>query len=233
MTAARRAPLVSVIVPVLNEERALPGLLDHLAALPGRFEVIVADGGSRDRTVALARAHALAPRVVETPAGRARQMNAAARESQGEVLLFLHADTRLPHGAVDSIVAAAGRAVGGNFALRFDGGDLFSVVLGAVYALQRRIGIYYGDSAVWVRRAFFFGELGGYRLLPIMDDYDLVRRMERRGRTECLPGPAVTSARRWRAFGVPRTFASWMVIRWLFIAGVPPERLAGLYRQAR
>ena len=232
MTAARRAPLVSVIVPVLNEERALPGLLDHLAALPGRFEVIVADGGSRDRTVALARAHALAPRVVETPAGRARQMNAAARESQGEVLLFLHADTRLPRGAMESIVAAAGRAVGGNFALRFDGNDAFCLFLTALYALLRRFGVYYGDSSIWAR-ATTFRALGGFSELPIMDDYEFVRRLERTTATACLPGPATTSARRWRRQGIVRTVATWLIIQSLFVAGVPPARLAGLYRTVR
>jgi hypothetical protein len=78
-----------------------------------------------------------------------------------------------------------------------------------------------------------FDHLGGYRPLPIMEDYDFVRRLEKRGQTVCLPGPAVTSARRWKALGVPRTVFSWVVIRWLFIAGVSPARLARLYRPAR
>jgi hypothetical protein len=123
-------------------------------------------------------------------------------------------------------------ADGGNFALRFDGGDRFSRVLGAWYALQRRLGMYYGDSAIWLRRSAFEA-LGGFRPLPIMDDYDLARRLERGFRTTCLPGPAVTSARRWRALGVPRTVFSWVLIRWLFVAGVAPERLARLYRRVR
>lgn len=226
--------LVSVVVPVVNEAAALPAVLDHLRALPGRFEVIVADGGSADGTVEIARRHPLRPRVIEVEGGRARQMNAAALESSGDPILFLHADTRLPAGAHGALLGALDdpRVLGGNFALRFGGEDLFSRVLGAWYAVQRRTGIYYGDSAVFARREAFMA-LGGYRLLPIMDDYDFVRRMEKRGRTVCLPGPAVTSARRWRALGVPRTVLSWVVIRWLFIAGVSPERLARLYRPAR
>ena len=100
------------------------------------------------------------------------------------------------------------------------------------YAVQRRLGVYYGDSAIWSRRGAF-DALGGYRELAIMDDYDFVRRLERRGRTACLPGPAVTSARRWQRIGLFRTIASWVVIRWLYLAGVPAPRLAGLYRQAR
>ncbi len=228
------APLVSVVVPVLDEAAGLPALLDHLAGLPGRFEVIVADGGSRDGTSALARGHRVGATVLATPPGRARQMNAGAAAADGELVVFLHADTRLPADAYASLVAALADfgVGGGNFALRFDGEDRFSRVLGAWYAVQRRGGVYYGDSALWLR-ASVFAALGGYRELPIMEDYDLVRRLERRGRTACLPGPAVTSARRWRAFGVRRTVLSWVVIRWLYLVGVAPERLARMYRDAR
>lgn len=228
-------PLVSIVVPVLDEAPELPALLDHLAGLPGRFEVLIVDGGSSDGTPALAAAHPLRPRVLcDTPRGRAAQMNAGAREAAGELLVFLHADSRLPASAYSSLRAALAdfELLGGNFALRFDGEDRFSRVLGAWYALQRRARVYYGDSALWLR-ASAFAALGGYRELAIMEDYELVRRLERAGRTACLPGPAVTSSRRWRAFGVPRTVASWVVIRWLFLAGAPPERLARLYRRAR
>jgi rSAM/selenodomain-associated transferase 2/rSAM/selenodomain-associated transferase 1 len=225
-----RAPLVSVVVPVLDEAAALPGLLDHLAALEGRFEVVVADGGSGDGTLELAAGHPAGPRVIREPGGRAAQMNAGAAAARGDTLVFLHADTRLPRDAHRSLASTG--ADGGNFAIRFDGGDRFSRVLGGWYALQRRLGVYYGDSAIWLRRSAFEA-LGGFRALPIMEDYDLARRLERGFRTACLPGPAVTSGRRWRALGVPRTVFSWVVIRWLFIAGVPPERLAGLYRRVR
>lgn len=227
-------PLVSIVVPTLEEEGALPGLLDHLAGLPGRFEVVIADGGSRDATVALARRHRSRPRVVASERGRARQMNAGAAAARGEALVFLHADTRLPPAAHDLLSAALAdrRVLGGNFALRFDGGDRFSALLGAWYALQRRAGVYYGDSAIWLRTAVFHA-LGGFRDLAIMEDYDLVRRLERAGPTRCLPGPAVTSARRWQALGLPRTVAAWVAIRWLFLAGVPPARLARLYPRAR
>jgi rSAM/selenodomain-associated transferase 2 len=225
-------PLVSVVIPTLDEEGELPGVLDHLASLSGRWEPIVADGGSRDRTLQIARERGAG--VVARGATRAAQLNAAARATGGEVLLFLHADSRLPAGAHASIAAAVREpgVAGGNFALRFEGDDRFARVLTAAYSLQRRRGFYYGDSSIWVRREVF-SQLGGYRELPIMDDYDFVRRLERDHETRCLPGPARTSARRWRALGVPRTLASWWVIRLLFIAGVPPARLAGLYRRIR
>ena len=121
---------------------------------------------------------------------------------------------------------------GGNFALRFDGDGTFERVLGAVYRFQRRHGYYYGDSSVWVRRDTF-DALGGYREIPIMDDYDFVRRLERLGATRCLPGPATTSSRRWRAIGIPRTVLAWFLIRWLYVAGVSPQRLVRLYRVVR
>jgi rSAM/selenodomain-associated transferase 2 len=222
--------LVTVVVPALDEAAALPGLLDHLQRLDGRFEVIVADGGSRDATLEIAAAHPLAPRVVRAPRGRGAQMNAGAAAASGDPIVFLHADSRLPAGAHRALTTT--RAAGGNFAIRFDGGDRFARVLGGWYALQRRLGVYYGDSAIWLTRAAF-DALGGFRPLPIMEDYELVRRLERGFDTACLPGPAVTSGRRWRALGVPRTVLSWVLIRWLFVAGVAPERLARLYRHVR
>ena len=228
----RRAhdPLVSVIVPTLDEAAALPGLLDHLASLDGRFEAIVVDGGSNDGTPATAAAHPSAPLVLRTSGGRAKQMNTGAAAARGDPIVFLHADSRLPRQAYRTLTTTA--ADGGNFALHFDGGDLFARSLGAWYRVQRRLGVYYGDSAIWLRRRAF-DALSGFRDLPIMDDYDLARRLERGFRTACLPGPVVTSARRWRALGIPRTVLSWIVIRWLFVAGVSPATLARLYRRAR
>ncbi len=226
--------LVSLLVPTLQEERTIGATLDHLAGLPGRFEVVVADGGSRDATVALARAHPSAPRVVVAAGGgRGRQLNAAAAVARGDVLLVLHADSRLPAGAWAALEGAwrAGVA-GGNFALRFDGGDAFARGLTAFYAMLRRLGVYYGDSSLWLRREVW-DVLGGVRELPVMDDLDLARRLERHGRTACLPGPATTSDRRWRARGIPRTVAAWVVIQVLWWLGVPERPLARLYRVVR
>ena len=224
--------LVSVVVPVLDEEAALPSALEALAALPGRFEVLVADGGSRDRTREIALAHGAT--VVDAPRGRAAQQNAGAQAAGGDVLVYLHADSRLPASAWASLDAALRdpRVAGGNFALRFDGGDRFSRLLGAWYAVQRRLGVFYGDSTLWLRPEVFWA-LGGFPPLEIMEDYALVRALQRVGRTPCLAGPAVTSSRRWRASGAVRTALLWACIRWLFVAGVPARRLAPLYRSIR
>ncbi len=221
-------------MPTLNEARTLPGLLDHLAALPGRFDIVVADGASPDGSAQVARAHPAGPRVVEAPAGRALQLNAGAAASSGEILVFVHADSRLPSGAHRSLAAACrdARVVGGNFALRFEGDDRFARGLASYYRVSRRLGVYYGDSSIFVRREVF-ERLGGFAELPIMDDYDFARRLERAGPTACLPGPATTSSRRWRRRGVPRTVASWAAIQILYWVGVPAARLAPLYRRVR
>jgi len=217
-----------VIVPAFDEEAELPALFDHLDRLDGEWEVLLADGGSTDRTVEIARERGAM--VVSDGAHRAAQLNATAARARGELLVFLHADSRLPVGAHRALSEAG--AAGGNFALRFEGTDRFARALTHAYAFQRRFGFYYGDSTIWLRPATF-AALGGYRDLPVMDDYDLVRRMEKRFETACLPGPALTSPRRWRALGVPRTLLTWWVIRLLFVAGVPARRLAGMYGKAR
>ncbi len=161
MSGADRTPLVSVLVPTLDEAGELPRLLDHLAALHGHWEPIVADGGSRDDTRRIARDHPLKPRVIEHAGGRAAQLNAAARIATGDILLFLHADSRLPRDAYASLADAyrsAPHVHGGNFALRFgdDGGRrIFERVLGAIYRVQRRNGLYYGDSSIWARASAF------------------------------------------------------------------------------
>ncbi len=232
-TFVAQAPLVSVIVPVLDEQSAIGRTLDHLHALSGRFEVIVADGDSNDETLRLATEHPLAPRVVKSRRGRGHQMNAGARVARGGILVFLHADTLLPMTAYTSLVSAARRGVpGGNFALRFDGGGAFAAVLGVIYRAQRLVRVFYGDSAIWTTREAF-RRLGGYPEVPIMEDLELARALMATGRAEKLPGPAITSSRRWRESGVVRAILIWIVIRYLYIFGVSPERLAYLYRVVR
>jgi hypothetical protein len=138
------SPLVSIVIPTLDEEAELPALLDALAALPGRWELVVADGGSTDATVAIARGPPARPEVVARTGDRAAQLNAGAQAARGDVLLFLRADSPLPHGAYASLAQAWRTAgiCGGNFALRFDGDGTCERVLGAVYRLQRRHGFY-------------------------------------------------------------------------------------------
>lgn len=226
-------PRIAVVVLARDEARELPALLDHLATLPGTWEVVLADGGSSDGTPELAAARGVP--VVTDRGGRAAQANAGARATSGDPVVFLHADSRLPPGAHAALVRAAHdpRVVGGSFALRFAGDGWFPRLLGGVYAVQQRLGFWYGDASIWCRRAAF-DALGGFRAdLPIMDDYDFVRRLRAAGATARLPGPALTSARRWERMGVVRTLLSWWLIRWAYLAGASPARLARLYRAVR
>ena len=186
----RSGPAVSVIVPALDEEQTLTATLDRLALLPGDVEVVVADGGSRDGTLAAARGHPSRPLVLPTShpgrgRGRGADLNVAARLARGQVLLFLHADTRLPLGAAATLAAVLREpaVVGGNFEVRFEGQDRLSCALTRLYAVLRGTGIYYGDSAIFVR-AHVFRRLGGFRELPVMEDYDFVRRLEK-GAARC------------------------------------------------
>ncbi len=223
---------ISLIVPVLNEEEALPGFLEMASEL-GVAEVIVADGGSTDRTREIARAAGAG--VVEAEAGRGPQMNAGAGVASGEVLLFLHADARLRAGALDAVRRALQeeRRRGGIFDVRFDGGDWVAQTFNWIYHWRRYVGIFYGDAGIFVRRDEFEA-MGGYRDYPIMEDYEFGRRLFGwGGRMALLDEPIFVSDRRWRKAGLVRTLLVWVVIQTAYSLGYPAERLGKLYRQIR
>jgi rSAM/selenodomain-associated transferase 2 len=224
------APAISIVVPVYNEEAALGGLLDNLCA-QGSAEVIVVDGGSADRTAELARHRA---RVVRSEIGRATQMNAGAAAASGETLLFLHADVRLGEGSLEQIRRAMEDAaiVGGNFDIRYEGDDWAAGAFTRINRWRRRWGIFYGDSGIFCRRSVF-EKLSGYRVWPIMEDYDFARRLSKAGRLALLECPIRVSDRRWRNSGLFRTLWSWFLIQGLYSVGVPPHYLARLYRHVR
>jgi glycosyltransferase involved in cell wall biosynthesis len=186
--------------------------------------VVVADGGSDDGTRELA--VAAGATVVLAPGSRADAMNEGARAAEGGALLFLHADTSLPPGAGALIRAALASADGGAFAVRLDGRPLPARLAAAAYRPFHR-GVY-GDQAIFVRRESF-ERLGGYRAQPIMEDYDLVRRLRAQGRFTLLRESVTTSARRQQAHGEVRTFATVAAIKLLYRLGVSPVRLARLY----
>jgi rSAM/selenodomain-associated transferase 2 len=219
---------IAVVIPTLDEAAVLG---DTLAGLPAGFaEVVVADGGSADDTVAVARAHGC--RVVEAPRGRGPQMNAGAAVTRAPVLLFLHADTRLPEDAPARVAAAlADPAVaGGGFSLGIASRDGFLALVAAAATLRTRLtGVFYGDQAVFVRRGAFEA-VGGFPPYPIMEDVAFGRALKTRGRVVLLPQRAVTSARRWeRENPLFTTLRNWALVS-LFLAGVSPERLARWYR---
>lgn len=193
--------------------------------------MIVADGGSADDTVRLARDCGL--RVIDAPRGRGQQMNAGAELATGNVLLFLHADTKLPDEALKLIEEALhdAKVCGGNFSLTFGGGTREARLLTKLYPLLRLGGMCYGDSAIFVRRDVF-ESLGGYCDLPIFEDCDLYRRLRRAGKFVRLPAQAITSSRRFEGRFV-RTFALWATMQMLYWLGVPTNWLNRMYKPLR
>jgi len=195
--------MISIVVPTLNEERSLPSLLNAIRRQTAEHEVIVVDSGSQDRTLDIARDHKV--RTLVTRPGRGPALCFGAAASRGEVLLFLHADSTMQFGAldrIDEVLSADARIIGGNFRLVFDGGTRFSRWLTRFCALIRSLGHYYGDSGIFVRRSVY-DALGGFSPIPVMEDREFVRRLERFGRTTCIKHPPLITSSRgvvlWRS----------------------------------
>jgi rSAM/selenodomain-associated transferase 2 len=224
---------ISVIIPALNESVNLNRLLPRLQAMmPG--EIIVCDGGSTDGTPEIAQHYGA--RVIVAERSRGRQLNAGAAVATGELFWFLHADAWPHRDSIACLRAATQQSqiIGGNFRLKFASDLLAARVFETIARGQRRCGIYYGDSGLWLRREIF-AELGGFQEWPLFEDYDFVRRLEAladatQRRTKYFGCPLTVSARRfksqpWRLLGM------WLRLQVLFWRGVPPEELSRLYRK--
>lgn len=236
---------LAIVIPALNEEetlrRHLPAVFAALReageAADERAEVVVADGGSSDGTAAAARE--MGARVIAGPPGRGLQLNrgaaaALAGDAPADVLLFLHADTTLPPGAVDKIRRAVENgAEGGAFYLRFDV-DRPLLRLGSrlINVRTRWLRVPLGDQAQFATREAF-ARLGGFRDWPILEDLDFILRLRKSPRMVLIDGEVTTGARRFVEQGVVRTVATNWLIWLLFLLGVEPRRLARLYRQIR
>lgn len=221
---------VSIIVPVLDEAAAVAGRLAALAPLRARgAEVIVVDGGSVDGTVALAAGRC--DSVIVASRGRAMQMNAGAGVARGKILLFLHADTQLPGGALDAIVAgldASGR-VWGRFDVTIEGRSRLLPLVAAMMNLRSRLtGIATGDQAIFVR-ADAFERAGRFPEIALMEDIALSRVLRRVSRPLCLPQKVRTSGRRWDSNGALRTILLMWRLRLAYFCGADPQQLAVRY----
>jgi rSAM/selenodomain-associated transferase 2 len=220
---------LSVVIPALNEAATVCATL---ASIPksSDLEVIVVDGGSQDATVELARSFGV--RVLASAKGRARQMNAGARAATGELLLFLHADTRLPEGFEASIRQALSQngTAAGAFRLRLDA-PLLGLRLIECLAnwRSRHLQMPYGDQGIFLR-AELFHALGGFADLSIMEDFELMQRLRQRGRVVTLPLAVVSSARRWQSLGVWKTTLMNQAAIVAYCWGVEPSRIAGWYK---
>jgi len=221
---------LSVIIPALDEQHMVAGAVASAAAAD---EVIVVDGGSRDATVEEARRAGAT--VLSSRKGRGRQMNAGAAAASGDVLLFLHADSRLQSGFRERVLAViCEQGCGwGRHDVRFDrGGVLLRIIARLISVRSRLTRSATGDQAIFVRRDLF-DALGGYAEAILFEDVDLCRRLKRRVRMGVPEGAVVTSSRRWLARGTVRVSLLMWALKGLYLAGVPAERLARLYRDQR
>ncbi|SFF66668.1 transferase 2, rSAM/selenodomain-associated [Fontimonas thermophila] len=220
---------VSIIVPMLNEAAVLSDLCEHLAPLArSGVEILFVDGGSQDGSDAIARAAGFC--VLMSAAGRARQMNAGARAARGDVLLFLHADTRLPDGAVPAVEAALQSHLWGRFDVRIEGRSWMLRVVAALMNLRSRLtGIATGDQTLFMTRSAYEA-VGGFPDQPLMEDIEISRSLKRLGPPACLRLRVTTSGRRWETRGVWRTIVLMWWLRWRYWRGVPAEVLARAYR---
>ena len=223
-------PSFSIIVPVLDEAPGIVAALEALSPLRhAGASVLVVDGGSTDAPRALA--VPLADRVIEAPRGRATQMNAGARASEADILVFLHADTTLPGNALDKI--SAGLARTGRHWGRFDatiaGADPLLALVALLMNVRSRItGVATGDQAIFVRRDAFEA-VGGFPEIPLMEDVAISKRLLRRTRPLALEDRVVTSARRWERHGTLRTIFLMWRLRLAYAFGADPRRLARRY----
>ena len=220
---------LSIVIPVLNEATTIGAALAALQPLREvGHEVIVADGGSQDGTREAA--EGLHDQWVTAARGRAVQMNAGAAAAQGDVLVFLHADTRLPADAPDWLARfCRGSKAWGRFDVRLSGQRfLFRVIAFFMNHRSRMTGICTGDQALFVRRAVFEA-LGGFDELPLMEDVALSRRLRQHSWPFRVPSAVTTDSRRWQKHGAWRTIALMWRLRWAYWCGVAPERLARRY----
>lgn len=233
---------ITVIIPTLNEEATIAQTIRHTAEL-GFDRIVVVDGGSTDHTRSLANSlasdaqHSVLSTVQlrSAPRGRATQLNAGAKTSQSDVLLFLHADTRLPDDAKQHIETALAdpAVVGGRFDVRFDSPSAWGRVISTFMNLRSRLTrISTGDQAMFVRR-HIFERLGGFSDIPLMEDIEFSRLLKRAGRVAALRETVTTSFRRWEQRGPLRTILLMWVLRFLYWIGVSPQHLKHFYTAVR
>ncbi len=224
---------ISIVIPTLNEASRIGSVIHALRQQDADCEVIVVDGGSADGT--LEQAGRAGAHAFSSSRGRGQQLAFGASQCSGSVILFLHADTLLPEGGLQAIRQHLKNPeiAGGNFRILFNGDTEFAEWLTGFYARFRRRGLYYGDSAIFVRRSVY-DTIGGIKPIALMEDYDFSRRLEAIGKTVCIESPPVeTSSRRFEGRRPIAIVCGWACIHALFHLGLPPRLLARLYDSAR
>ena len=224
--------MISVIIPTLNEQADIRTTLENVSC-GSDIEIIIVDGGSRDKTLEVASDFRV--KILSSSKGRASQMNKGAQAALGEVLLFLHADTCLPPGFADYVrrtISLPGISAG---AFRLS----LTPPLPGLKLIERLanwrskiLQMPYGDQAIFVKTRLF-EDLGGFSEMPIMEDFDLVKRLRRQGRIAIVPVPVVSSARRWQQGGVWRTTLKNQAVLAGYFLGIAPGRLGNWYHKPR
>jgi len=222
----------SIIVPVLNEAAQINSTIEHLCSQEAKenYEIIVVDGNPQGNTIRVIRNKSV--KTIKSQKGRGKQINAGAAIACGEILIFLHADTRLPDNALGKIsrVLQDQKYAGGAFNLGIDSNKLFLKYIAARASFRSRLNrIPYGDQAIFIRKSYF-DKIGRFKEIPLMEDIDLMRRIKKDGKKFCiLPDKVITSARRWERDGVLYTTLRNQILLGLFYLGVSPTRLAKYY----
>lgn len=225
-------PILSIIIPVLNEAAII---VKTIARLQGNsdIEIIVVDGGSKDRTVTLAQQQGVKV-ITAAKVGRAWQMNEGAAIATGKILLFLHVDTQLPRKYLDLIyqTMAQPQVIAGAFELAIDGRARSLRVIEFLVKLRSRfLSLPYGDQALFVTQEVF-KDMGGFADLPIMEDFEFVQRLKRRGKVAIAPASVITSGRRWQKLGVFKTTLINQLVILGYYWGISPIKLRNFYRRA-
>lgn len=221
---------ISVIIPVLNEARTLSKTI-FTVQTAFNIEIIVVDGGSEDETEKIAQK--LGAKVLFSQSGRAKQMNRGAEVATGEILLFLHGDTRLPihYDRYIREALASPKTVAGAFELKIEGDRRgMRFIEKMVKARSRIFSLPYGDQAIFLKTSTF-REIGGFKNIPIMEDFDLIQQLKKRGKITIVPLPVITSGRRWQKLGVFKTTLINQIIILGYHLGISPTQLAHWYRR--
>lgn len=228
---------LSVIIPTFNEELTIRKTLDAVSRLVNVDEIVIVDGGSKDKTVEIIESYTMTKPfqlIKFGEANRGKQMHEGTKHASGEIFWFLHADTRPIQGSGRQIkqFMRYDEIVGGSFAIIFDGGSRWARFLTWLYPLLRSIGLVYGDSAIFARRSVY-DEIGGFRNFALFEDVDLYKRLLKKGRVEFINLPVTTSSRRFENRSFIWTFLRWSVFQGLYWIGFPPKLLAKRYKAIR
>jgi len=221
--------MLSIILPVLNEEASLPDVLASLQYLRQQgHEIIVVDGGSRDNSLMLAQQ--AADKVIVSQPGRAVQMNSGAELAAGDILLFLHADTALPVGVERILSEIEGDSFWGRFDVRLSGNRSIFRVIEAMMNLRSRItSVATGDQAIFVTSSLF-EKVGGFPEIPLMEDIAISKQLSKIVKPVCVSDRVVTSSRRWEDRGVIKTILLMWKLRLYYFLGMSPQKISRMYR---